>query len=207
MAREGHYARLIGLRVYDQDARYIGTVRDIWIENSGDTVKVYLLVSTSEGTEIGVETSSIAAAADIVLLRNGFETVEAPRGAGSRLGQAPAGGHPEAAAGGLSAAWHGEPRPAGRVRGLLRGLRRRQGGATSPVHDGYVIPRCPACGSALVFEPRSRRWYCYHCREYVSLPADVEARVPRCPECGLPLSYIERYGRWYCYNCRRYVKL
>lgn len=71
----------------------------------------------------------------------------------------------------------------------------------------YVIPRCPNCGSALIYYPRYRAWYCPKCRKYVTVSPDILSRVPRCPSCSNYLSYIEQYGRWYCYNCNRYVEI
>ena len=71
----------------------------------------------------------------------------------------------------------------------------------------YEIPRCPKCGSAVVYVPQNKKFYCYNCRKYISLPKDLLEKIPKCPNCGNPLSYIEQYGGWYCYKCKKYVSL
>lgn len=70
-----------------------------------------------------------------------------------------------------------------------------------------VIPRCPTCGTALIYYPQYGRWYCPRCRKYTEVPPAVLSRVPRCPTCGNYLSYIEQYRKWYCYKCGKYVNV
>ena len=191
------YRRLIGLEVYDLDAQRVGVVRDIGFDFSGEgRVGIYLIVETTSKI-IAVPVESVKAARDIVLLREGYETSVKEQGlvkARDGLGRA---GSPEV----------------GRSVVTTQSLaleERDTSPAASSVREGVVstvIPRCPKCGKALIFEPKKRQWYCYNCRKYVRINRSVEENVPKCPDCGLPLSYIEDYRRWYCYNCSKYVNV
>ncbi|BEP17320.1 hypothetical protein PYJP_06720 [Pyrofollis japonicus] len=178
------YLKLVGLKVYDLDARYIGTVTDIGLmsKEEGD-LQLYLVVS--KGSEnMAIPVKSIHSVGDIILLREGYEAEAIEQ---------------QASAPGISTAVSAEPSTVTAHAEALNSPRVQSGA------EKHVIPRCPSCGSALIYEPRKKQWYCPRCKKYVKIPAEVEAKVPRCPSCGLPLSYIEEYGKWYCYNCRRYV--
>lgn len=178
------YLKLVGLRVYDLDARYIGTVTDIGLmSKEGGDLQLYLVVS--KGSEnMAIPVKSIRSVGDIILLREGYEaeTIEQQTGAPGTSTVVPV------------------EQSVAAARAETLSSTKGQAGAGKP-----VIPRCPSCGSALIYEPRKKQWYCPRCKKYVKIPAEVETKVPRCPSCGLPLSYIEEYGKWYCYNCRRYV--
>jgi len=56
---------------------------------------------------------------------------------------------------------------------------------------------CKTCGSAQIWIPVYRRYYCYVCNTY----------PPICPRCFFDLSWIAQYKRYYCYRCHRYLYL
>jgi len=195
------YTRLIGLRVYTLSAKYLGEVKDVGLSLEEGTPLVYMVVAGASGS-IGVPVSAIKAVGDIIILEEGYEEkiVEIP---GAQRGDQDEKNAPPPAPNNLLKTSIHEPRqePLRTIETSTAPLPRKN----EPREP--VIPRCPRCGTALVYEPRKKRWYCPSCKKYAEIPASIEARVPRCPYCGLPLSYIEQYRKWYCYNCKRYISL
>ena len=70
-----HRRKIIGLKVYDAEARYIGDVADLGIP-LGTVEGVYLVVRTIAGTTIEVPWKDVAKVGDIVLLS---KTIELPK--------------------------------------------------------------------------------------------------------------------------------
>lgn len=196
------YTRLIGLKVYTLSAKYLGEVRDVGLKLEEGAPIVYMVIIGSSKS-IGVPVSAIKAVGDIIILEEGYEEkiLEIPE-------------HREVST--ENSRRHSEKTLSSHlVESVPKQVREQPLSKSTRSHtsilgnelmrEKIVIPRCPRCRTALVYEPRKKRWYCPKCKEYVKIPQSIEARVPRCPSCGLPLSYIEQYGKWYCYNCRRYI--
>jgi sporulation protein YlmC with PRC-barrel domain/ribosomal protein L37AE/L43A len=183
----GQYGRLIGLKAYDLAARLVGVVEDIGFKSDNNRIEIYLVLK-SKGKELGIPIDAVKAVADIILLKEGYEELvsEAPQ---ERLGAPP-----------TSIVEHRGATQVGRDEA-------EDGKPSYSLAGNIVIPRCPKCGSAVVFDPKRKEWYCHHCRSFVKLDPRVAARAPRCPTCNLPLSFIEQYKKWYCYNCKRYVEV
>ena len=186
MSNPAQYKRLIGLEVYSLDAKHVGRITDVGLYMTNESqLEVYIVISKDERA-IGVPISSIKAIGDIVLLDNDYRdnlvTITENQGNQAR-GERIASTIPEP--------------PRNPVASQAELAEERE----------IVIPRCPQCGSALIYDVKKRKWYCPKCKKHIKLPALIESRVPRCPYCGLPLSYIEQYNKWYCYNCKRYVEV
>ncbi len=193
---------VIGLNAYSTEAKLIGKVTDLEIDLA-DPRNTMIVIE--KGTElIKLPVSAIKAVGDIVLIESEAlaNAVRVEKGAtetrAETAAQQPAVQPSKASAPTSAAATSAAAAPTTPV--------------TQPVTQPapatqYVIPRCPNCGSALIYYPKYRAWYCPKCRKYVTVPPDVLSRVPRCPYCGNYLSYIEQYGKWYCYNCNRYVEV
>ncbi len=186
MSSPAQYKRLIGLEVYSLDAKHIGRITDVGLYmNNENQLGVYIVISKDEHA-IGVPISSIKAIGDIVLLSNDYKNnlVAVTESKENQVQR-------EQVVGTI-------PRiPENPVASQAEPTKEKE----------IVIPRCPHCGSALIYDVKKRKWYCPRCKKHVKLPALIESRVPRCPYCGLPLSYIEQYDKWYCYNCKRYVEI
>ncbi len=193
---------VIGLNAYSTEAKLIGKVTDLEIDLA-DPTNTKVVIDT--GTElVKVPVSAIKAVGDIVLIES-----EALANA-VKVEKAAAVSRTEAV--------EQKPvtQPAQTSAPAAPTTTSAAAAPTTPVSQPvtqpaprtqYVIPRCPNCGSALIYYPKYRAWYCPKCRKYVTVSPDVLSRVPRCPYCGNYLSYIEQYGKWYCYNCNRYVEV
>ena len=185
MSSPAQYKRLIGLEVYSLDAKHVGRITDVGLYIGDENqLGVYIVIS-KDGQTIGVPVSSIKAIGDIVLLSSDYRD-------------------------NLVTITEHEEKQAQReqIASTIPEPPRNPVASPEPTREEeIVIPRCPQCGSALIYDVKKRKWYCPRCKKHVKLPALVESRVPRCPYCGLPLSYIEQYDKWYCYNCKRYVEV
>ncbi len=188
-------SQLIGLKVYTMDAKYVGVIKDIGFDLSNPS-NILLVIETARGKVLELPMKSIAAVGDIVLLSKDVELPEEKEVVSETT---------------VSTTKPVEV-PATTQVSISQPAQQATTAPTAatvapatPVQ--WAIPRCPKCGSALIYYPQYKRWYCPKCREYVNVPPDVLAKVPRCPTCGNYLSYIEQYKRWYCYQCQKYVNV
>ncbi|GEM_PF-2118981 len=192
---------VIGLNAYTTEAKLIGKVTDLEIDLA-DPRNTMIVID--KGTElVKLPVSAIKAVGDIVLIES-----EALANAVT-MKKSAAETRVEAA---TQPAQVTTPTTTTTTTATTTATTAPTTPVTQPVTQAapatqYVIPRCPNCGSALIYYPKYRAWYCPKCRKYVTVSPDVLSRVPRCPYCGNYLSYIEQYGKWYCYNCNRYVEI
>lgn len=187
---------VVGLNAYSTEAKLIGKVADLEIDLADP--RNTMIVIEKEDELIKVPVSAIKAVGDIVLvdseaLANAVTVKKSGVETGAQT-TAPSAQPTTPAAAAAAAPTTPVTQPTQPV--------------TEPAPSTqYVIPRCPNCGSALIYYPKYKAWYCPKCRKYVTVSPDILSRVPRCPYCGNYLSYIEQYGKWYCYNCNKYVEV
>ena len=193
---------VIGLNAYSTDAKLIGKVTDLEIDLADPRNTMLVIDSGKELIKLPV--SAIKAVGDIVLIDSEAlasavktEKTGAPETESGAVAK-PVTEQVTSTAAAQAPATAATAAPATTV---------TQPVPQKPPSTQYVIPRCPNCGSALIYYPKYRAWYCPKCRKYVTVPQDILSRVPRCPYCGNYLSYIEQYGKWYCYNCNKYVEV
>ncbi len=192
---------VIGLNAYSTEAKLIGKVTDLEIDLADPTNTMVVIDTDTELVKVPV--SAIKAVGDIVIIKSEAlaNAARVEKGTTARteaVEQKPAAQPTQAAAPMTPSTTTAAAAPTTPVSQPV----------TQPAPaTQYVIPRCPNCGSALIYYPKYRAWYCPKCRKYVTVSPDVLSRVPRCPYCGNYLSYIEQYSKWYCYNCNRYVEV
>ncbi len=185
-------SQLIGLKVYTMDAKYVGVIKDVGFDLN-DPSNIMLIIETGAGKIVELPMKAISAVGDIVLLSRDVEIPEAKETVSETM---------------VSTTKPVQVSPTTQVtvsQPAKQATPTTPTATTTPVQ--WAIPRCPKCGSALIYYPQYRRWYCPKCREYVNVSPEILARVPRCPTCGNYLSYIEQYGKWYCYQCQKYVNV
>lgn len=186
----------MGLSAYSTEAKLLGKVTDLEIDLA-DPRNTMLVIDTGKEL-VKLPVSAIEAVRDIVLIKSEAlpNAVRVKKEVPRAEEQAPGPQQPVAQETKVSA-----PETAAPATPVTQPATR------PPPTTQYVIPRCPNCGSALIYYPKYRAWYCPKCRRYVTVPQEILNKVPRCPYCGNYLSYIEQYGKWYCYNCGRYVEV
>lgn len=192
---------VIGLNAYSTDAKLIGKVTDLEIDLA-DPTNTKVVIDTGKDL-VKVPVSGIKAVGDIVLIDSEAleNAVRVEKSSTATTGAA----EPQPAAQPAQTSAPATPTTATAAAAPTTPVSQP---VTQPAPSTqYVIPRCPNCGSALIYYPKYRAWYCPKCRKYVTVSPDILSRVPRCPYCGNYLSYIEQYGKWYCYNCNRYVEV
>jgi len=137
---------LIGKKVYNPDGELVGEVYDISLSVGESEIR--LLIRGKHGGELSVSWSSVAAAKDIVILK---ECVEIPELSAPEPSPEPA--------------YRAEPTP-GEERETRLSLSR-----ILPLSRGKQAPRerrvCPTCGEPATWIPQYKRWYCYNCKKYI----------------------------------------
>jgi len=176
-------SQLIGKKVYNPDGELVGEVYDVGFAIG--EAKVYLMVKSKRGGELSIEWDNVAAAKDIIILKEAVEIPAGPAVAPAVEAAAEAAA-PQAAAPQATVAAPAAPQAAG---------------------EGVI---CPYCGKPATWIEQYKRWYCYNCGRYVEGAAGAEeageGEAKVCPYCGKPATWIEQYKRWYCYNCGRYIE-
>ena len=145
-------SQLIGKKVYNPDGEFVGEVYDIGFV-IGES-KISLLVKSKYGSELQVDWDNVAAAKDIIILR---ESVEIPKPAVTAAPTVTAAPEvvttqptPEVE--------REEERKAGL--GRIFPFRRRE----ERKEEGKI---CPYCGKPATWIPQYNRWYCYNCGRYI----------------------------------------
>ncbi len=132
-------SKLLGMQVYNPDGTYVGTVQDIALPIGEGEISIQVLAKDQSVKTI--EWSKIAAAGDIIILKEKVEVAEAPV---PEATQTPPQTH--------------TPSPTEAVKGVFSKI-------ISRAREGK--PLCPHCGKPLTYIKQYQRWYCYNCKRYV----------------------------------------
>lgn len=141
-------SQIIGKKVYNPDGEFVGEVYDIGFV-IGES-KISLLVKSKYGGELQIDWDNVAAAKDIIILK---ESVEIPK---PTVTAAPTvTPTPEVTA----------PRPTLEVE---REEEKKRGlGRILPFKRKEEGKLCPYCGKPATWIPQYSRWYCYNCGRYI----------------------------------------
>ena len=160
-------SKLIGMQVYNADATFLGTVKDIGFV-PGEELSITLIISTKGGGEVEVDWSKVDKVGDIVILK---EVVEVP------VAQAPAAEAkpvvkeeakpavtPEEVvvncpSCGKPAAWFGDKK-----RWYCYNCKKWLPKSLPPPPTQV---NCPTCGKPATYLSEYKKWYCYNCKKYV----------------------------------------
>jgi len=131
------------MQVYNPDGSFVGTVQDIELALGGGDF--FLQVLSKFNTTEKIPWGSVAAAADIIILKEKIELKQ-----------------PEAPAVTTAAPLPMTPTPPST---------QPRGGVLSSVLSRVPFgrsekPRCPTCGQELTWIDQYQRWYCYNCGKY-----------------------------------------
>jgi len=130
-------SEVIGKKVYDIEAKYLGDVYDIGFKLGETSITVF--VRTPGGATLEVPWDKISAIRDIVLVKEPVELPEVP--AAPAFTAAPPAQQP--AGGGLTS----------KVTSIFGGPKERK--------------ICPYCGKPATWIEQYKRWYCYNCQRYI----------------------------------------
>jgi len=138
-------SKIIGMQVYDPDAYYVGTVKDIGLV-PGEVTEFSLIIQAKTGATIEVPWKTVEKVGDIIILK---EKVEIPQPPTPTV--APAAAPPTVAAPTPTAAPTVE----------------EKGKVSLPFFKKKEERICPKCGKPATWIEQYKRWYCYNCREYL----------------------------------------
>ncbi len=205
-------SKIVGLKVYTLDAKYVGTIEDLVIRLE-DPSNVLILIRGKDNKLYEVPIKSLAAIGDIALLSKDIELREVVAGEEKAMAQVGVGAEKPAEARAPVTKPAPTPTPSAAATKPTTPTTPQVTTPQPQVQQPYTmktqwyIPRCPTCGTALAYYLQYNKWYCHKCRRYVDVSPELLSKVPRCPTCGGYLSYIDQYGKWYCYHCRRYYNV
>jgi len=139
-------SQIIGKKVYNPDGEYIGEVLDIGF--SLGEAKITLVVKGKWGTDISVPWENVAAAKDIVILK---EPVSAPQVSAPTPAVTPT------------------TTPAATAIAEEKEEKEEKKGLKLPFlkKEEEEEKLCPFCNKPATWIPQYRRWYCYNCRKYI----------------------------------------
>jgi len=139
-------SQLIGKKVYNPDGGYVGEIVDIGLE-LGES-QIALIVRTAAGSTLQVEWGNVAAAKDIIILKEPVEVPavkKAAEAAAPPVTPSPAPATP--------------PQPSREEKGFrLPFFKKKEEGERRI---------CPYCGQPATWIPQYQRWYCYNCQRYL----------------------------------------
>ncbi len=139
-------SQLVGKKVYNPDGELVGEVYDVSL-SIGES-KISLLVRSKYGGELSVSWDDVAAAKDVVILK---ECVEIPEPATPQIPSEPVS--------------EVESPPAAERREIGAKLSR-----ILPLGRGKSSQErriCPNCGKPATWIPQYGKWYCYNCKQYI----------------------------------------
>jgi len=138
-------SQIIGKKVYNPDAAYIGEVYDVGFKVGETTITLF--IRTPGGATVEVPWDKVAAVKDIVILK---EVVEIPKEVLT----------PQAPSAPIQPAQQA-PAPKG---GLGISLPK----ISLPKLGGSKEQKiCPYCGKPATWIEQYQRWYCYNCQRYI----------------------------------------
>ena len=154
---------LFGKKVYNPDGSWLGDVQDIGFALGGSGFSI--VVNTSSGMQAEVPWEKVAAAKDILILKENFDESKAvlrqPVQSSTAASPAPVFTQPVVqqgtttqTTGAASAEQKG-----GRFSGISGALGRKK--------DTQEKTFCPTCGKDATWIPEYQRMYCYNCKKYL----------------------------------------
>jgi len=143
-------SQIIDKPVYNPDGEYVGKVLDIGF--SLGEVKITLVVKAKWGAEVSVPWENVAAAKDIVILK---EPVSAPQVSAPTPTVTPTVTTPVEKKETVTLAEEEEKEEKKGLR--LPFLKKEE-------KEEKI---CPFCNKPATWIPQYRRWYCYNCRKYI----------------------------------------